>query len=241
MKYCTQCGTPLHTDSPEQKVCVVCMETAASVGVEALRKNGGIDLKDWKSYVGFLQRLVRNPERGMQEAVSQQGWIPAVLTSGIASIVLSLIVLVYFRQLFALIGSFFGGGGLLWGSSLYVDIPYGSIFFRSLLLFLLQWVLLSLLLMGGAKLFKKEMSLSQALLLAGFAKFYFAMAAIAGMVAGFVSFDLGLGIFGGAFAFSILLLYQGSKTIIPNGTVYYVAASLCAYYIAQLLLVRIFL
>jgi len=177
----------------------------------------------------------------MQGAAEVQGLIPGTVAAGAASLLLSIITLAYIRNLYGWIGSLFGRAEYLWSGGMGFDIPYARIFFQSLLLFLLQWVILSAVLVLGAKLVKRDLAYQQAANIAGFVKFFFAVAAIAGMLAGFLNLYLGIGVYGGALALSILLLYNGIRPLIRDGAIYYTAGSLAVYYIAQLFLIRLFL
>lgn len=256
MKHCVQCGAPLAADQEDQRECDSCRETAAGTAAAAGLQAGpggvsqssqssqserqdepAADWKDVQTYVRLLQGLIRDPEGSMTGAANRQGYIPGLVTAGIASLVVSLILLMYVRTLYGAIAGAIGGMSMFMG---YWDIPYFGIFIRMLLFGLLQWALLSGLILVMARLSKQEMAPPIAFTIAGFAKFYFAAAAIIAMVAGFIHTTLGIGVIGGALALSTLLLYRGLQPYAPKNTVYFVAGLLCVYYVAQFVLIRLF-
>ncbi len=231
MRYCTACGNPLHPVEETRGLCTPC---EAKSGVDAAAE--GMEAREWRSYVTFIRSHFASPDTSIAKVGQYRGYLPGAFAAALSALVLSIILLIYTRQLIGLFYSFVGGG--LFDFGMTRDIPYFSMFIRFILLFLLQWAVLSGILLGGAKVLKATMTSQQAFNLAGIAKLYVAGIAFAAMVAGFIHFSLGLAIFVGGYLLSFLMLHNGLKTIMQNVSSYYLPAIISIYIIVQYLLLR---
>ncbi|MGG4034141.1 zinc ribbon domain-containing protein [Paenibacillus cisolokensis] len=220
MKYCTQCGVPIADDAGT--VCENCGggQTAAE-GASSFQTNRP------EAYAALARNYLFHPLQALGDMAAVRSFVPGLVAAGTAALILAVVVLVYLHQTVGALSFIFGGFGGFNG----FDVPYFSLFVRVLFGALLQWLLLSGVIVGGAKLFRMPAENVQAFNMAGLTKLYFAAAALASMVLGFIHPWLGLSVLAGGLVLSAHVLYKGMRAASGDVPFYFVPAVLTAYYI----------
>lgn len=218
-KFCTQCGTPIA--DPANALCDACLalkqQTATFEPNSAPRPNESAE--QWRSYADLAQEALLKPSSAFQSATRFGHAIPGLMMAAVGSVVTALIAVAFVRQI---MNSIFGAISLGFGSYSDYSFPYGSTFFKLLILLLLQWVILSMLITGVARLFKQNISPVQSLNIVGLTKLYIAAGAIVAYILHFVLSSLGAAVLTGVFIAGYIAIERAIRPLLkPQGETFY--------------------
>ncbi|GIO11235.1 hypothetical protein J19TS2_07900 [Cohnella xylanilytica] len=244
-KYCMMCGTPI--EETGLKWCESCLsqrEQAAAYEPYADSKRPLSD-DSLQPYLDLAKDAFRRPSEAMERAARSPGALPGLAMAVAGSLVAALAALLYIRRVVSGIGYLFGNlmGGLT-DEPLYpgnFTLPYGSIFFKLLLLLLLQWVILSLVLTGTARLFKLSITPVQSLNIVGTSKLYFAAGSLATFLLSFVFPVASMAVVLAAVLAGYLAIDRAVRSLLrTSGDVFYlVPATVALYYVGTVIVWKI--
>jgi len=263
LKYCTQCGAPI--EEGKGKICESCLAGREQVAALDLAEGGAESgagesvvltarsVRSVQEYMRLFGDCFRHPDRNIREFVSQQQPVPAAVAAVVAALIMSAVSLVYIRRAMAMVERLIGGllgdvSELFMGDSFggfgfekIIKIPYFETFIRLFFVFLGQWVLLSLLLFGMAKLFKSDMKPVHAFNAVGISKLYLATGSFLLLILGVLHLFLGIaGLVWGVVA-SYLAVYWGTRPYFAASgrSVYALSCAAALYVFAELVLIRL--
>ncbi|WP_270170767.1 hypothetical protein [Paenibacillus sp. SYP-B4298] len=179
-------------------------------------------------YVSFVRHLFVSPDTSVQQALSYRTYIPGLFSALLAAVIFALISLIYANQLAGWIGMLSGNIFSLMSQS----VNYVSVFAKVLALVMVQWALLSAMLLGGARLFKAILLPVQAFNAVGVSKVYLAAAGLCALLLSFVHSGLAISVFMGGFILSVSVVIRSVGLLAPQSSFYFVPTVFAAYYVA---------
>jgi len=242
--FCTQCGAPKLDNG--QLLCESCRARAEQAAAAAAVPNGNLRQAEnkFEPYLQLAKMMFTAPVSTVRRSLDFTNAVPGAAIGIACSLAMSLIGMLLLRKLwFAIFGVLGGFSSLLYGAAAF---PYGSVFFRLLLLFALQWVVLSLVVSGVSRLFNRQISLIQSLNLVGLTKLYTAVSWLAACLLAYVYAPLALGaVLGGMLAGFLAIekaLHSSDASAASNEAQFYLVPAIIAVYVLiGALLVRLFI
>lgn len=244
-KFCTMCGSPLA--DPAHTWCDACQaaqEQTASIepDIEAyFESRTRQPANAVQPFLELAQEAFLKPSIAIQRASGFANAIPGLVMAVVGSIIAALTAVLFIRKILNdIFGGLFGDfGGASWGG---VPIHFGSAFFKILLLLLLQWVVLSLVLTGAARLFKQRVTAIQSLNIVGVTKLYIAAGAVAAFILHYILPALSVAILLAVFIAGYLAIEKGIRPLLrPRGDTFYLVPSAVGLYgVCVWLLFKIF-
>lgn len=243
MKYCTSCGNAIAEN--DLRLCDACASKAEQAVALTTKEAEAVESSNYSAaaLVELAKQYLLQPERSLAQTYRfANAWPGAVFAIG-SSIVLSLICLLYLKRVLSAISAMMGGFmGMFMGRSAMMgeDVPYAEIFIKMTLGFAVQWLLLALLVVGVAKLFKLQVSVVQAINGIGVSKLYLAAGAVIMLVLGFLHALLGAGVFVGSWVMAYLAADRALKPLLAKQSMYVLPLSVTLYVIVEVILIRAF-
>ena len=231
MSYCVNCGAEVTTAG--QELCDSCQAGEK----ETIAKKEELSPQ---YYVDLYKSMLLKPEEPLRNSINYKNVIPGAITVGLTALYFSLVTLIFAKRMLLAFGFFGGGLGSLFGMG--YSFPYGEIFFKSLVIFLVQWPLFALSLFVVMKLFKYEISMIQSFNVTGLANFYLLVVGIAATILGFISPSIGMVIFLGGFFTAAFAVYKGIQSLLTpvnSLEVYLMPAVILVFLFAEGLFINI--
>jgi hypothetical protein len=195
------------------------------------------------NYLRLARQYVTDPEGSLGQTHRYGNVWPGAVFAVVSSIVMGLVAMLFAARIFHVITGVIGGfmGMLLLGSGrIRPGMLYMEIFFKGTLLFLAQWVILSLIIVGAAKLFKKSVTPVQALNGIGVTKLYVALGAVALLILHLISMPLGIAVLLGSLVLAYLAADRALRPLLDSRTILVLPLAVTLNFLAQMILFRVF-
>lgn len=229
-KFCTNCGKPLD----ESGVCSCQKNTKENSGET---KNFG---EYFNKIMDIAKGLVKTPNDIAKKYVSEKNYIEGMIMIALASLVLSLFVLVCAKQIFTsnMVNSGISLGGFMGTmGDVQVNIPYFQIFIKvcigALVMFFGTTCILHVV---NTQIFKAKGTLKGMVSLVGTASLYISVLGVFSIILAFLSTPLALFVFGLAFMLYFYYLYTGMKYVTSAKENSYAYIIVTSYIIGTLLI-----
>jgi len=247
-QYCTKCGAEKEDNG--QSLCQECLSNAEQAADAAAEPAAGAAItvsatpqgQDRQAadkimpYIELIRKLILSPLDTLRASLGYGNALHGSVIAVSSAIVMSLIGLLFIRGILSLVYGLIGGFSAAMLLSGFGSIPYGEIFIRMLILFVLQWVLLSLIVSGIGRLFGIQVSIVQSLNLIGLTKVYVAIAWIAACILFYLYKPLAIAVLLGGALIGYLAIDRTLNASGDSGSkphqFYFVPAVLAVYMVA---------
>ncbi|CAM3966992.1 hypothetical protein COLU111180_17005 [Cohnella lubricantis] len=240
-KFCTMCGSPIPDPTNDRcDACLAAQEQTAAIepGFKARPQQQSIELHPLAEWA---KEALLSPSAALNRATGFANAVPGLVIAVVGSIVAALAAVLFIRRILdSILSALMGGFGELFYSDVVPN--YGSAFFRLLLLLLLQWVVLSLVVTGTARMFKQRVTVIQSLNIVGMTKLYLGIGAIAALILQYIIPALAIVVLLAVIVMGYLAIERGIRPLLrqQGDSFYLIPSALGLYGVCVCLLWQIF-
>lgn len=245
--YCTNCGAKKEDNG--KLLCDECLsraETASAAEMQQPKAAAKPDALQWNQYWDAVKNFAVRPMETMRAACAEANVTHAAVIALAASLVMALFGMLMLRRVwYAVFGIFGGGPGfdlsrVLMGA---FSFPYGEVFLKLLLLYIVQWLLLALLITGLGRWFGLSVRIAESLNAVAYTKLILTAGTVAAFVLSLIYTPLAIAITAAAMLAGYLLIDRtvSEHAHIPSvKRVYFMPAVVAVYFTALFILSRLF-